>query len=205
MIAFLRGTIEELDPDRVVLDVNGVGYEVSISGETAGELSGRGEDEEVRLYTFLYQREDVMMLYGFLSKDDLSLFRQVITVSGIGPKAALSMLSTMSADDLRFAIISGDVKAITRTPGVGKRTAERLILELRDKFSAQMESQQDGGVSAAELAAGRGKKQETSAAADAEEALVALGYTRAEAAAAVHKCADAGDTEAILKAALKFL
>ena len=136
MIAFLSGIIEYLGTDTVIIDVGGVGYEVKISGETAGALSAVGTGNAVKLYTYTYLREDQIALYGFRSRDDLALFKQLITVSGIGPRGGLSLLSVLSADDLRFAIVSGDAKMISRAPGIGKRTAERLILDLRDKISS---------------------------------------------------------------------
>ena len=136
MIAFLSGTIEYLDADTVIIDVGGVGYEVKISAEVSGALSAVGTGNAVKLYTYTYLREDQIALYGFRSRDDLALFRQLITVSGIGPKGGLSLLSAMSADDLRFAIVSGDARMISRAPGVGKKTAERLILDLRDRISS---------------------------------------------------------------------
>jgi Holliday junction DNA helicase RuvA len=136
MIAFLSGTIEYLGTDTVVIDVGGVGYEVKVSAEVSGALSAVGVGNTVKLYTYTYLREDQIALYGFRSRDDLALFKQLITVSGIGPRGGLSLLSVMTADDLRFAIVSGDARMISRAPGIGKKTAERLILDLRDKISS---------------------------------------------------------------------
>ena len=121
MIAFLSGTIEYLDSETAVIDAGGIGYEARISAETAGALSSIGIGNEAKLYTYTYLREDQIALYGFMSRDDLMLFKQLITVSGIGPKGGLSLLSVMSADDLRFAIVTGDARMIARAPGVGKR------------------------------------------------------------------------------------
>lgn len=201
MIAFVEGTVSDLLEESVIINVGGVGYEVRVSGETLQKLSASGTGETVRIYTYLYLREDQAALYGFLSREDLSLFKKLITVSGIGPKGALALLSAMSADDLRFAIISGDVKMISRAPGIGKRTAERIILDLRDRLSREAQA-------ADYLPSGAGTGEEEnpdSPAADAVEALVALGYGRSEAMRAVRKCSDAGDTEAVLRAALKEL
>ena len=135
MFAFFRGTVDYLSESEVWLDVNGVGYEIAISPSTASRLQGFGS-EEVTVYTYMMVHEDQIGLYGFLTRDELMLFKKLITVSGVGPKAGLSLLSVLDADDLRFAIASGDVKAISRAPGVGRRTAERLILELKDKINA---------------------------------------------------------------------
>ncbi len=146
-----------------------------------------------------------MHVYGFLSEDELALFRMLISVSGIGPKGGLSLLSAMSADDLRFAIISGDAKAISRAQGIGKRTAERLVIDLKDKLQ-QTIGADDMHEGFAELSQNPAEGED-SAAADAAAALTALGYQRSEAAAAVKKARAEGieDTEALLKAALRYL
>lgn len=211
MIAFLSGTIEYLDADTVIIDVGGVGYEVKISAEVSGALSAVGTGNAVKLHTYTYLREDQIALYGFRSRDDLALFKQLITVSGIGPKGGLSLLSVMSADDLRFAIVSGDARMISRAPGIGKKTAERLILDLRDKISSAYavagDAEFDAGGVAGPASAGRdaGQAEDASPASDAIEALMALGYLRAEAARAVKKCSRKDDTGAILQEALRYL
>lgn len=211
MIAFLSGTIEYLDADTVIIDVGGVGYEVKISAEVSGALSAVGTGNAVKLHTYTYLREDQIALYGFRSRDDLALFKQLITVSGIGPKGGLSLLSVMSADDLRFAIVSGDARMISRAPGIGKKTAERLILDLRDKISSAYavaaDAEFDAGGAAGPASAGRdaGQAEDASPAADAIEALMALGYLRAEATRAVKKCSRKEDTGAILQEALRYL
>ncbi len=211
MIAFLSGTIEYLDADTVIIDVGGVGYEVKISAEVSGALSAVGTGNAVKLYTYTYLREDQIALYGFRSRDDLALFRQLITVSGIGPKGGLSLLSAMSADDLRFAIVSGDARMISRAPGVGKKTAERLILDLRDRISSAYAVQGESGFASGGMAVSAGIGQdagpaeESTPVSDAIEALMALGYMRAEAARAVKKCSQKDDTGAILQEALRYL
>ena len=116
MIAYVSGIIENITEDNVVIDVNGIGVNVRISADTASRLPGDGE--QIRLYTYTYVKEDAFLLYGFLSRSDLEMFRQCITVSGIGPKGALAILSVMDADSLRFAIMSGDAKAIAKAPGI---------------------------------------------------------------------------------------
>ena len=210
MIAFLSGLIESFSADTAVIDVGGVGYEVNISAEVSSGLSAIGTGNAVKLYTYTYIREGQIALYGFLSRDDLSLFKQLITVSGIGPRGGLSLLSVLSADDLRFAIVTGDAKMIARAPGVGKKTAERLILDLRDKISTAYAGDGEGeGLPLSGKAAGSAATEtgsvESSPAGDAVEALVALGYLRAEAARAVKRCAQKEDTEAILREALRYL
>lgn len=135
MIAYVKGTVEDITEDNAVVDVGGIGYNVRISADTAARLPGIGE--RVKLYTYTSVREDAIQLFGFLSKNDLDIFKKCITVSGIGPKGGLAILSVLDADSLRFAILSGDVKAITKAPGIGARTAERLILELKGKIKVE--------------------------------------------------------------------
>ena len=224
MIAFLKGTVAAVYDGAAEIDVNGVGYEVRITGDTVQRLASAGRDEEIKIYTYTYLREDQIALYGFLSREDLELFKLLITVSGIGPKGALALLSVGTADDLRFAIMTGDAKMIARAPGVGKKTAERLILDLRDKVAglydagmpaiAAGEAGAAGGIGTADYIPSAGAAAGTDdAAREAIEALTALGYSRAEASKAVRACkenaakngTDPGDTESILKAALRYL
>ena len=200
MIAYVKGTLEDRSEDNAVVDVGGIGYNVRISADTAARLPGIGEI--VKLYTYTSVREDAIQLYGFLSKNDLEIFKKCITVSGIGPKGGLAILSVLDADSLRFAILSGDVKAITKAPGIGARTAERLILELKGKIKVEdtaigMEIQ---GSQTAGAAVGDSPQKR-----EAVEALVSLGYGQAEAAKAVNAIEgiEAMDSGAVLKAALK--
>ena len=200
MIAYVKGIVEDITEDNAVVDVGGMGYNIRISADTAARLPGIGET--VKLYTYTSVREDAIQLFGFLSKNDLDTFRKCITVSGIGPKGGLAILSVLDADSLRFAILSGDVKAITKAPGIGARTAERLILELKGKIKVEdtaigMEIQ--GAQAAGAAAMDSPQKRE------AVEALVSLGYGQAEAAKAVNAIEgiEAMDSGAVLKAALK--
>ena len=133
MIAYIKGELVILEEDRVIVDVGGVGYGIYMPGRAMSALPPIGS--EVLIHTYLNVKEDAMQLYGFLTRDDLAVFRKVITVSGIGPRGGLSILSQLSADDLRFAVMSGDAKAISAAQGIGKKTAEKLILELKDKLS----------------------------------------------------------------------
>jgi Holliday junction DNA helicase RuvA len=222
MIAFLRGYVASVYDGAAVIDVNGIGYEVRVSGETVQRLAAAGRDTEVLVYTYTYLREDQIALYGFMSREDLELFKLLITVSGIGPKGGLALLSVGTADDLRFAIMTGDSKMIARAPGVGKKTAERLILELRDKVAGMHDDAMlaiaagaagSSGWDSLAAAGGSGSAVNTDAASEAVEALSALGYSRAEATKAVRAAredaqkagTDLSDTESILKAALRYL
>lgn len=198
MIAYVNGIIEDITEDNVVIDVGGLGYNVRISSDTAAKLPGVGA--QVRLYTYTCVREDAFLLYGFLSRNDLEIFKKCITVNGIGPKGALAILSVMDADSLRFAILSSDTKAISKAPGIGARTAERLILELKDKLKV------DDSMIDREIAAAAGNPvADSDQKREAVEALVSLGYGRTESIKAVNAIEgiEAMDSGAVLKAALK--
>lgn len=200
MIAFVRGIIENLTEENVVVDVRGIGYNVKISAGTAALLPGVGN--EVKLYTYTSVREDAVQLFGFLTRDELKMFQLLITVNGIGPKGGLSVLSVMGADDIRFAVISGDAKMIAKAPGIGKKTAERVILDLKDKISLEDTLIHKGE---GENGENGSSSKENPAGNEAVEALVALGYSPADALKAVKAVADSNemDTESILKQALK--
>ena len=200
MIAYVNGIIDDITEDNVVVDVGGVGMNVKISADTAARLPGIGEP--VKLYTYTSVREDAFWLYGFLSRNDLEIFKKCITVNGIGHKGALAILSVLDADSLRFAIISGDAKAIAKAPGVGTKTAERLILELKGKLDVNdaMINREIAAYGAANAAVG-----DTPQKREAVEALVSLGYNQAEALKAVNAIEgiEEMDSGAVLKAALK--
>lgn len=205
MYAYIKGTLEEITEDSVVVETGGIGYNVKVSTTTADLLPGIGS--EVKIYTYTLVREDTFSLYGFLTRDDLEIFKKLITVSGIGPKGGLAILSVMSADALRFAVMAGDAKAIAKAPGIGAKTAERVILDLRDKISLEdtlkgLDGPADKtGASADDRTADNQMKRE------AIEALVALGYSASDATAAVKKVELHEDTtvEGILKQALKYM
>lgn len=201
MYAYLKGTIEEITEDNLILEVNQIGYNIKISARTANLLEGIGSF--VKIYTYTLVREDAFNLYGFLTRDDLEIFKKLITVNGIGPKGGLAVLSIMSADELRFAILSGDAKAISKAPGIGAKTAERVILDLKDKVSLQDAISSKADVSIASLS-GEGTSSEKN---EAIEALVALGYSASDALRAVKQVEITADAsvEDILKASLKYL
>ena len=200
MISFVRGELIQILENAAILDVNSFGLQIYLTGRDLNNLPSKGT--EVKLHTYFMVKEDAMQLYGFLNPDDLSVYRLLLGVNGIGPKAAMGVLSALTADDIRFAVLSGDDKTIAKAPGIGKKTAQKLILELKDKFSLEeafehrMENQENAESSSGSM---------TDAKAEAVEALTALGYSSSDALKAIKKAAvsDDMDTEAILKAALK--
>lgn len=198
MIAFVKGIVDDISEENVVLDVGGVGYNVKISTGTAAKLPGIGE--EAKLYTYTCVREDMFSLFGFLSRDELEIFKKLITVNGIGPKGGLAILSVMSADNLRFAIMAGDAASIAKAPGIGKKTAERVILDLKDKISLE-----DTLVHKEMQSVSHMESMDAHVKNDAVEALVALGYSASDALHAVKNVpgGENMDVETILKLALK--
>lgn len=200
MISYIRGELAVIEEDKVIVDVGGVGYGIYMPGQSMGRLPAPGT--EVKLHTYLNVREDAMQLFGFLTRDDLKIFKLVIGVSGIGPKGGLSILSKLPPDDLRFAVLSGDAKAISAAPGIGKKTAEKLIIELKDKLSMDdvirnpEETEEfipQSGISTIQT--------------DAVQALTALGYGSTESLRAVKQVEITEDTdvETVLKQALKYM
>lgn len=166
MIGSVKGRIEEKGYSGVIVDVNGVGYEIIVSARTLASLPEKGSP--IRLYTFTYLREDVLRLYGFIRKEERELFEKLINISGIGPKVAMAILSFFSVDEFRRAVMARDVEFISTVPGIGKKTASRLILEMKGKI----------GLPELEFAAEVGmSEEERSAYADARAALLELGYT----------------------------
>lgn len=201
MYAYVKGELTEVTVDFIVIEAGGIGYRIFIPGKTFEYLPGIGE--ELKVYTYLHLREDVMILYGFLTKDDLELFKLLITVSGIGPKGGLAILSTLEADDLRFAVLSGDAKAIAKAPGIGAKTAQRVILELKDKLSLEDAFEKKSEhVALQQNASGLNQVKN-----DAVQALTALGYSSTESMKAVSAVdiTEEMDVEAVLKAALKHM
>ena len=205
MYAYIKGILEEITEDAVVVEAGGIGYNIKVSASTADLLPGIGS--EVKVYTYTLVREDAFSLYGFLTRDDLDIFKKLITVSGIGPKGGLAILSVMSADALRFAVMAGDAKAIAKAPGVGAQTAERVILDLRDKISLEDTLRGMGGDLGSGQAADASGTADNLMKREAIEALVALGYSASDATAAVKKVEAGAEatSETILKQALKYM
>ena len=199
MYAYIKGELAEKNIDHIVVEAGGIGYLIYVPAQSRDYLPDEGD--QIKVYTYLYIREDAMVLYGFLTKDDLEIFKMLITVSGIGPKGGLGILSTLSADDLRFAILSGDSKTISKAPGIGAKTAQRVIIDLKDKMSLEeaFEKKLDNN------ADGVQKTLNSSIKNDAVLALSALGYSSAESLKAVSKVdiTDDMDVEDVLKLALK--
>ena len=203
MITYIRGILEGMEEDKVIVDVGGVGYGIYMAGTAMGRLPALGK--EVKIHTYLHVKEDLMQLYGFLPRDELRVFRLLIGVSGIGPKGGLGILSALGPDDLRFAIASNDVKAIQAAPGIGKKTAEKLILELKDKFDLQEAFEQK--LAGNQAAAAVRQAGEPDAFQDAVQALTARVYSGTDALQAGKKVeiTEGMDSEAVLKAALKHM
>lgn len=206
MISRIKGELVEKAPPQLVVDVHGVGYEVEVSMSTFFKLPAVGAP--VTIYTQFIVREDAQLLYGFADKYERSVFRLLVKVNGVGPKMALAILSGMTPSELANCMQREDVVALTRIPGVGKKTAERLIVELRDKLQAAEELTEDPldfQLSGESLPVSQDDQKQ--AREDAESALLALGYKPAQASKAVasaeRELGDARDSEALIRAALK--
>ena len=202
MIAFIKGTVESIEEDALVIEAGGIGYRVFMPLAALTKIQRTGA--EVKVHTYMNVKEDAMQLYGFLTADDLQVFKMIIAVSGIGPKGGLSILSTLSANDLRFAVVSGDAKAISASPGIGKKTAEKLILELKDKLKIEdalerIADEDSYAPSAGVMVSDIGQ--------DTIAALISLGYGSTEALKAVRQVTitDGMQVEDVLKQALKNL
>ena len=198
MVTYIRGELITIEEDKVIVDVGGVGFGIFMPGTAMNLLPPVGE--EVRLHTYMNVREDAIQLFGFLTRDDLKVFKLLIGVSGIGPKGGLSILSQLSPDDLRFAVMAGDAKTIAMAPGIGKKTAEKMIIELKDKLSIEDVLNKSSDTETKEVLHTTNEIQ-----AEAVQALVALGYASAESMKAVKKVPLTDDmaVEDVLKQALK--
>ena len=202
MLSYIIGEVAEISADTVVVENNGIGFNIKTSAMTIDSLPPVGD--MVRIYTYLHVREDAMQIFGFLSKDELEVFKLLLNVNGIGPKGALGILSAISTDDLRFAVLSDDVNLIKSCPGVGAKTAQKLIIELKDKLRLE---------DAFEMAVNNNNKKNTVqdntviVMNEAVESLVSLGYSSKDAIAAVKKVENIQNknSEQILKEALKGL
>ena len=196
MIGFLRGQVAALKADYCLLDVNGVGYRVFVAGSTRSKLR---LNEETQLFTYMNVYQDGITLYGFASEDEYDIFQLLIGVSGIGPKVALGILSSITVDGLCKAIQNKQATVLTKLPGIGKKSAERLILELKDKVGFATSTDEEILTLDMEGAVGDDIVSE------AQAALVALGYSQAEIAPVLKQAAKCKTTEEIIKLALKQL
>ena len=206
MISYVKGPLMAIEEDVIVVEAGHVGLAIHVPVSLLPELPGMGK--EVTVYTYFQVREDAMTLYGFLHSQDRDMFRQLLGVNGIGPKGALGILSVLRPDDLRLAIVSEDVKALAKAPGIGTKTAQRMILDLKDKIS--MDDVLGSMASGTDLGTGSGAAAMAGlaeAAKEAVQALVALGYTNSEASRAVKQVeiVDGMTSEDVLKASLKHL
>ena len=198
MYAFIEGTVCEKTNGCLVLQAGGVGWQLSCSNNTLMAAPALGET--MRCFTFLSVREDALELFGFATREEKEMFLQLTSVSGIGPKTALGVLGSMSLRDLNLAILLGDVNALSRAPGIGKKTAQRIALELTDKVSQADVSAAAAGSAAAVPAA----SMAADCVADAIEALTALGYSSTEARSAVSQVRDQSDKpEELIRLALR--
>lgn len=201
MLAYIKGIVASCGQDHIVLDNHGIGYQIFVPSSLPEQLS---VGDEVKIYTYFAVREDAVCLYGFQTKDELELYKMLLTVSGIGPKGAMGLLSVMSADDIRFAVLSDDAGAIAKAPGIGKKTAQKVIIELKDRLSLEdaFEKKADHTARDSEDNSQNGAQSE------AVMALAALGYSNSEALKAVRKAASEhgeASTQDLIKAALKEL
>lgn len=199
MYAYIKGKLEYKCNEYIIVEANGIGYKIFTSLSTVEVLGAVGSD--IKVYTYLYVREDMMNLFGFLTRDELSMFELLITVSGVGPKAAVSLLSAVSPSKFGLAVITEDAKTLTKAQGIGSKMAQRIILELKDK----LKKEQLTGIaeSPEEMAPAN---RENTRVSEAISALMVLGYTPLEASRAVSAVySEEMELEAIIKSSLKSL
>lgn len=195
MIIYVKGILEEVTEQYIVVEVQGIGYEILMPDSLSLKLPPCGN--QVKIHTYDHVREDARILYGFITQHEKDMFEKILTVNGIGPKVAMNIISTLSPTDIVNAVISSDIKSLTKAPGIGMKTAQRMILELKDKFSAE---------DMFKLPELETFNQESSYIADAIDALSALGYSRMDAMKAAQKVYNEGmEVEEILKKSLKIL
>ncbi len=195
MIRYIKGELITKKQDYIIVENQWIGYEIYVPYSVLSQLPSAGE--QVKIYTELYVREDILRLYGFMRDEDVEMFRYLISVSGIGPKGALGILSTMTPDELRYAILTEDVTAISKAKGIGKKTASKLILDLKDKVKAialtvDIKTPLDEHIDQGHIE-------------EAVLGLTGLGYSQKEALEAVKKAQDKTSTSSIIKEALYYL
>jgi Holliday junction DNA helicase RuvA len=200
MLQYIKGTLVDMEENSVIIDNHGIGFEIFISGQTMEYLPDIGA--EMKMYVYFQVKEDGYALYGFLTKDDLRVFKLLISVNGVGPKGALGILSVLTPDDLRFAVIADDAKAIAKAPGIGPKTAQRVVLELKDKLKLE-----DAFETHEQLTKNPALQMEKGVRSDAVLALTALGYSASEATQVLADIpiTPESEVEDILKLALKNL
>lgn len=206
MIRYLNGILVEKRGDEIVVEVQGIGYAVNVPASVPDELPALGE--EVKIYTYFSVREDAMQLFGFLSREDLQMYRLLISVNGVGPKAGLGIMGCLGSEQLRYAVMSEDAATIARAPGIGPKTAKKVILELKDKIDLEeMLVAPEGEDSDAAVSVAADTQSHAAVVQDAIEALVVLGYPKADAARAVRGVELSEDitVEELLKKSLKNL
>lgn len=197
MYAYIKGVLEEKCEDCIIIENNGIGYNVQTSLSTFQNIGATGND--VKVYTYLYIREDAMNIYGFLSREELSMFELLISVSGVGPKAAISLLSSVTPSKFGLAVITDDIKTLVKAKGIGNKTAQRIILELKDKIKKEQLASIKMGNEGSEIP--EGGDSEIS---EAVSALMVLGYTANEASQAVLAVyKDDMDLETLIKNSLR--
>ena len=202
MIAFVTGIVVDIEENKLIIEQNGIGIQIFVPSNVTDRVS---IGESIKIHTYMSVKEDDISLYGFLSKDDLKMYRLLLSVNGVGPKAAMGVLSALTADELRFAVLSDDAVSISKAPSIGKKTAQKMILELKDKLSLEEAFEQkiakhnSGDVTVSVI--------HNDAVSEAIEALVALGYSSSESMRAVKQIEGSQDmtVEQILKASLKCL
>jgi Holliday junction DNA helicase RuvA len=199
LFTYIKGIFIGINNDYVIIENNGMGYKIYASGSTMAVMPKTGE--EVMLYLVQIIREDFIGLYGFFTEEERNMFNKLLTINGVGAKASLSLLSICSINNLKYAILTGDEKTIVKAPGIGKKIAQRIILELKDKFEAeQFVSDITDDSEEARLIHDTDKKV-----AEAMGALISLGYSEKEAEKAIKSADNADSLENIIKACLKFL
>lgn len=183
MISYLKGKyIDRTEEGSIILNVNGIGFEVAVTGEVLGRVAFNNTDE-IELFTYMQVKEDGMALFGFSTLDELSIFKKIISVSGIGPKGGISILSTLNREQFIMAVIDENSDLIAKAPGIGKKTAAKLVLELKDKF--KLSDALSGSLSSTDIGTASISKADEGIVSDAIAALVALGYSSAESTKAV--------------------
>ncbi len=195
MYEYIKGIFKSIEKEYIVIECGNIGYKIFTSGSTISNMPAI--DQQIKIYTHQIVREDFIGLYGFLTKDEISMFNLLISINGVGPKAALSLMSIANVSTLKYAIITDDDKLITKAPGIGKKTAQRIILELKDKVTVG--DAMPKGTTISDIDIDNKKLSE------AVGALIALGYSDKEAEKAIEKANRSNSVEDIIKECLKIL